>query len=253
MKHYLLLFAALLLFLYGCKEASVEPDPVIRFNPFYPLSEGLSLTYSYQYSDSSGNVNGERWVSYGAPELKSGTAYISQFDSTSLDGDITTNYAFTRKTDRGVYYYVDTSGIASLIPDTLKPFASVDRELILFSFPLEEGKYWSAYKLIILNYSIISMEAEYKGITDVVLAGTNTTGQIETHTIDYSLSLTLPDTLMNTAFNAEFEGTMYLADSLGIVKYEGDEILLAFINNGTNSVADTTGTVVMEYLFSNNP
>ena len=79
-----------------------------------------------------------------------------------------------RKTDTGVFYAVDTSQIALLIPDSLKQYVTLRDEMQLLFYPLTNGSSWSLYRITAevqpgIEIKILDIVASFDGTEQVAL------------------------------------------------------------------------------------
>lgn len=213
-----LLLTASFFILNGCKEAIVVPASELE-RITVPVVQGSYYIYSVD-SAYSGASTGRLSVNFTGSTLVEGTPYITGVD-TVQDGTVQ-NY-YLRTSQSGVYAYVYTTGFGALIPDTLKRFVTVDKELTLLSQPFFPNKTWNAYKLIVLNLSIISLKGEYLRTEKAAMQLNGITDTIMVHHCRYNLTVNLIDSVMTYTAEVGF------ADKLGIVTMEGSEFLLQFM------------------------
>ncbi len=238
-----LLLSVLALIAAGCKEAGTQQEPE-KFVFNYPLSEGVSAEYSVDSIDAMGTVYtaGTRVSHITGQTALYGTPYFYQYD-TLYSSDVTTaSMSYVRKSDRGVYYFIDTSGINQIIPDSIRIFVITDPEMVFYSYPFEAGRNWSVFKLLIGSNTIVSIAADYKGKEDVALRINDTEKALNAYRIDYTLNVNIPDSSL-AFFNRQFKSTFWLADGYGVVKTKGSRVFLSLFSGGVFDITDTTGIV----------
>lgn len=219
-----------MLFLTSCKESIDPPKPEVIKN-YFTLPNNSINKYLVD-SVSTGNEYfpiGIKTVMWGPEMVTAGTPYYAQIEQLDYtDGGGTLQRMKVRKTERGLYYYLDTTGFSALIPDTAKPFIQIDREITAFSLPFFAGQSWSAFKFNVVIIPVINCTASYSGsvVYDHTVQGH--TGNVTAERIKYTLSITIP-TPGQPAVNIEYTGEVWYAESLGVVKKEGDYFLFQFL------------------------
>lgn len=238
----LLFFAAL--FTAGCmKENPTGPEVAPQYN--YPLSKGGY--YVYSVDSVSGGAIGSRSVSLQQDTVFYLTPYIHRIDSSNIDGSLTTANSYMRKSSGGVYIYVDTSALRSLIPDSLLPFISIDNEITLLSYPLQTPRYWPAYKIyvdfLLEVQSLIDFNGSYLIEESVTL---NLNGRDTTLTakkIQYDLKVSIPDAEGEVTVST-YRAFAWFVDGIGFVKLSGSNAVLALFSGGAVTTIDTEGESV---------
>ena len=214
----------------SCKE-TVAPEPVQPVKNYFPLPNNTVYKYSVDSvsaTNSYFNI-GTKNISFGPEVVVAGTPYYNQTEVTTYNGgDIVTQRPKVRKTDRGLYYYIDTSGTGALIPDTLKPFVQIDREVIAMALPFFPGQTWSAFKFNVAIVPLISVTASYVGSAvynnDVVGLPSRVNAEI----VKYELKITVPD-LGTGPINLTYTGEVWYSEELGVVMREGDYFLFQLL------------------------
>jgi len=236
-------FAIIVLAVSGCKETVEQPEPE-EFAFEYPVSDGVYAGYDVDSIDAGGiYYNAGRHESHLAGQtVLYGTPYIYQYDTLFTGDGYSSAISYIRKSGNGVYYFIDTSGIGNLIPDSLRIFVVTDPEMTFYSFPFEAGRNWSVYKFIIGNFTVISISAEYKGRESLTLNINNTDVTLNTYKIDYRLSINIPDSTLSF-LNSEFRSTSWLADGYGIVKTRGSKVFISLFSGAVFDISDTAGTL----------
>ena len=99
--------------------------------------------------DSAGNLvqSGTRNILYSGTTTFNGINYTTQDDSLDFGSQSNVSTYLVRKSETGVFYAVDTSQIALLIPDSLKQYVSLRDEMQLLFYPLTTGSSWSLYRV----------------------------------------------------------------------------------------------------------
>ena len=138
-----------LLILIGCEEETPNEPPPQDYPDYYPGGIGSTFKYSVVEKDSAGNLvqSGSRNILYSGTYLYNGINYTTQDDSLDFGSQSSVATYLFRKTETAVFYVVDTSQIAQLIPDTLKQFVSLRDEMQLLFYPLTTGSSWSLYRI----------------------------------------------------------------------------------------------------------
>lgn len=222
-------FASLLLT--GCKERLYQADPE-TYPDLFPLVKGSSFIYNVDSLDAAGNPFplGTAYVNSRDTVSLMNTVYLAQADSLVLSGETITTQTYIRKTGAGSYYYIDTTGLGALIPDTLKRFTTVDGEIAALSAPPLTGRTWNAYKFIAGIFSVISLTAEYGSEETLSLNLNGINRDIKTRKVIYTLKIIIPSQVPGeTAAQFTFSGSVWYSENIGMVKLEGDSVLFGFI------------------------
>jgi len=211
---------------------------------YYP--GGVGSTFLYNVDTLNINTNSYETVAANNKTFTStvtmdGTQYTVQenlLSSIFLEEDIELGLHF-RTTDRGVYFFLDTTGLGSLLSDSL--LDSIDlpiddftlimnQEIIIFSTPLESGLAWDAFNLIaevnvqgsIFFYTLLNLSAEYVGSEDVNIPAFTEAQKGEK--IKYIVTLSIPTDINDILDPPQdvFEFYGWFVESVGLVKLEGE-------------------------------
>ena len=217
----------------SCKEA-VAPEQMQPVKNYFPLPNNTVYKYSVD-SVSTENVYfniGTKTVTFGPEVVVAGTPYYNQNEETNYTGgDLVTQKAKVRKTERGLYYYIDTSGMSALIPDTLKPFVQIDREVIAMSLPFFQGQSWSAFKFNVAIIPLINVTATYVGSAVYNNDVEGLPSRVNAEIIKYELRITIPD-LGSGPVTLNYTGEVWYSEELGVVMREGDQFLFQLLGGG---------------------
>lgn len=244
----LLMFAALMFGACGSNDSGTNPLP--SGPNYYPNGDGTSYKYAIETTDSNGTAQtGTRNSKYQGTQNFSGVTYQVEFDSTTIAGLPTTNKFYFRKTDAGVYFFADTTGLAASVPDTLLQYVKLDsNEFGLFSFPFTDGKTWPVFKLSIvfgvITIPVVEVSGYYTGKEDVVLnlaSGTVTKNAVK---VKFILTLTIPnpDNVFQT-YTKNYEAFAWLVDGIGVVRWQGNAAILNTFGGSGIDLGDTTRVV----------
>jgi hypothetical protein len=215
---------------------------------YFPNGDGTYYKYSMSTTDSTGSPeNGTRTSRYSGTQSVQGINYQVQYDTIYLNQTTATVSNF-RKTDTGVFYFMDTTGLSASIPDSIEQYLSTDDEVRALLFPLGEGSSWTVFK-VQLSYGPIvfypvDVSASYAGTENVVLnltSGQQTKSAIK---IKYVMKLTFDF----GAPSRNYEAHAWAVDSIGIVKWEGNAALLNGISGGGIDFDDTTRVVTQNLI-----
>lgn len=245
---------ALTLLINACKNSSTNP-PVEVNKEYFPNGDGTTYTYSVEKTDSIGTQTaGTRNTEYNGTSVLSGTTYQVQIDSMNISGVGTVSFSYFRKNNNGVFYFLDTTGLSAYIPDTLRPYISIDTEMRELLFPLIVNSTWPVFKMslhyAIFTITIIDVSAAYNGTENITLHLTSGDVNKSAVKVKYTLSLQIPDpnNLLST-ISSSYNAYAWFVDGIGPVKWQGSgAILNAFSGSGVD-LADTT-TVVTQNLIA---
>jgi len=217
-----------LIVLTGCTETTTEPDTT-DYPDYYPTSIGSTLKYSVIEKDSMGNLvqEGNRNILFSGSTVYNGINYTTQDDSLAFGNQSSVATYLVRKSETGVFYAVDTSQIALLIPDTLKQYVTLRTEMQLLFYPLTSGSSWSLYRITAevqpgVQIKILDIVSNYVGSEQISLNIDSSTVVFPSRKISYTVELyseigSAPETY--TAY-------MWYVENIGLVKYEGNQFII---------------------------
>lgn len=223
-----ILLIVCLLILISCKNENLT-NPPVNIAEYFPSKTGTKHNYNVIINSNLSSI-GKRNSYILNRSIKNNTEYIIQIDTLSINAEIAIDTSYFRKTNTGVFYYIDTTGFASAIPDTLRNYLKVDNESRLLFFPLSIGQSWPVYQ-IDLSISGVPIFSPLKTSAKVVekkllnLSIGNTQKSIETFKIEYSLIIqTTPEDEIQ-----RYSAYGYIAENIGFIKWEGESIVLNLI------------------------
>ncbi|MCZ6702149.1 MAG: hypothetical protein O6940_03810 [Ignavibacteria bacterium] len=249
-KYILLLIVNLLAFNYCSDEESTNPpdnnSPPVNF---FPSGDGTNYTYDVEQVDSIGNMqSGLRYTLYDGVSTIESTQYQNQFDSLILETINITGTANFRKTGTGVFYFVDTTGISDIVPDSLFSVISLPSESRLLLFPLEEGSFWPVYSITIsnqnINFSPLVINGVFAEKEKITINLINGDIEAEATRVEYTFSIITDLTQPPQRLTAN----AWFVDDIGIVKLEGRSILINLITGGGLEISDTTSIVTQSLI-----
>jgi len=239
LKNYLKIFVLVLLsflIFHGCKESNTNEPQDQNYPDFYPTSLGSTLKYSVTEKDSSGSIiqTGTRYILFSGNYIHNGINYTIQDDSLDFGSQSSVSAYLVRKTETGVFYAVDTSQIALLIPDSLKHFVTLRNEMQLLFYPLTSGSSWSLYRVTAevqpgVEIKILDIVARFEGIEQVSLNLDSTTIVFPSRKVSYTLELYTEIGGTPETYNSY----MWYVQNIGLVKFEGNQFL---INTGGGGI-----------------
>jgi len=242
MKNKILLFILFGIMIYSfnaCKESSTNENPPgdpVADTSYYPVSDGTFYKYNIQ-TDSSGNQNsGERITYYSGTSVKENVNYQIQVDTLTFGGLSSSTISYFRKTDTGVFFYLDTTGLAGAVPglDTLLQYLTIDSELRLLLLPVFDNSTWTAFKMNLnyqglINFNPVELTAVYDGKETLTL-NLNPSENVECGRLKFTLKY------RSSPFNPaqEFSPAYgWIAKGIGIVKWQGNGTIIGvFSGNG---------------------
>jgi hypothetical protein len=249
-----MLFALLTLLIFiSCEEETPSEPPATDYPDYYPSSIGSTFKYSITEKDSAGNLiqSGTRNIFYSGTFLLNGINYTTQDDSLDFGSQSSVATYLFRKTETAVFYAVDTSQIALLIPDTLKQYVTLRDEMQLLFYPLTTGSSWSLYRITAevqpgIEVKILDIVANFVGTEQLTLNLTSGTKPVTAQKVKYTLLLysdigSPPQTY--TAF-------MWFVADVGLVRFEGNQFL---INIGGGGITfEPSPNILTQELIENN-
>ena len=154
-----------------------------------------------------------------------------------------------RKSETGVFYFIDTSGFAAALPDTLRNRMTITSEMQTLLLLLAEGSFWQVFKLTVtlqpgITYAPYRITASFVKEEDVLLnliSGVlNVTAQKIKYDLEYRLDPEEP--------SQKFTAFSWVADKIGIIKMEGNAIVVNTILMGEVNLADSTKTITLDLI-----
>jgi hypothetical protein len=252
MKRNLILFVLLMgvvYFINACKESNTtetEEGSIVADASYYPVGEGTSYKYSVERTDSNGNQsNGSRSTLLSGSTTIAGVPYQIQIDTVNIAGETSTGLSYFRKTDSGVFFFLDTTGLGSSIADTLLQYLTIDPEIRLLYIPISDNSSWTAFRINlsyqgIINFNPIEVSVAYDGKENLSV------GSSDVQAVKLKFTLKYQTNPLSTPQN--FIAYGWLAKDIGFVKWDGNGTIIgAFTGSGVD-FADTNSTVVMNLM-----
>jgi hypothetical protein len=218
-----------LLILSGCEDNAPTEPPVQTFPDYYPGGIGSTFKYSLTEKDSAGNIiqSGTRNILYPGTFLLNGINYITQDDSLDFGSQSNVTTYLFRKTETAVFYAVDTSQIAQLIPDTLKQFVTLRDEMQLLFYPLTSGSSWSLYRITAevqpgIEIKILDIVAKFESVEQIALNIDSVIIVFPSRKVSYTVELFTEIGSPPERYTAY----MWYVQNFGLVKFEGNQFIL---------------------------
>ncbi len=254
LKH-IVITAAVLIFLFSC--TSNEPTAPLsgQVPDYFPNSDGTNYLFATTEYDSTGILKtGLRYVFYDGDTLINGTSYKFQKDSVKMGTEIVEGISNFRKSEIGVFYFIDTSGFAAALPDTLRNRVNVTSEMQTLLLLLAEGSFWQVFKVTIavqpgITYALYRITANYVKEEIILLHLVGGDLNITAQKIKYDLEFRLDPEEPSQKFTAY----SWVADKIGIIKIEGNAIVVNTILNSEVSLDDSSKTVTQHLIDYNIP
>lgn len=217
---------------------------------YFPNSDSTTYLFSITESDSTGILRtGSRKVLYYGDTLINGPSYKFQKDSTNIGSDITERIINFRKSEIGVFYFVDTSGFAAALPDSLRNRMTITPEMQTLLLLLDEGSFWQVFKLTIslqpgITYAPYRITANFikeeMVLLHLVNGDVNVTAQKIKYDLEYRFSPEEPA--------QKFTAFMWVADKIGIIKLDGKAIVINTLLSGEVNLADSSKTITQNLI-----
>ncbi len=233
----------LALLISACNKNNSTNPPAPNDTGYFPNGDGTTYTYSIAKTDSNGTqTTGTRNSEYSGTAVKNGTTYQVQIDSINISGISSISLSYFRKTNDSLYYFLDTTGLSAVIPDSLGTNVSLDPEMKILSFPVDVNKTWPVFKLYvsygIFNLPVLTVEGSYDGTENITLhlnSGDTTEDAVR---LKYTLSMGVPG-----GPTTEYNAFAWLVDGIGIVKWQGNGAILNAFAGGGIDLSDTTSVI----------
>jgi len=249
---YISLLLAGIFFIYSCSEENSTNPPDENPLVYFPNNEGTSYKYEIIETDINGVISmGIRNVVYLEDTLINSTRYKLQVDSIQTNLQLSVSSSYFRTTETGVFYFVDTTGFISILPDSLQSSVEIQNEMRAYLFPLSEGTAWPVYRISVeLNefviFNIVDITGKFISEETLILNISDETQTVNTKKVEIDFKFQTGDADSVTTFNAN----TWLAEDIGIVKMEGSAIVLNLISGGEldlSDIAKTTTQYLIDY------
>ena len=217
---------------------------VVADETYFPAGDGTSYKYNVDKVNSDDTqASGSRSSAYSRTTAHEGVIYQIQIDSLTLSGLTTVNSAFFRKTDTGVFFFLDTTGLSASIPDSLLPSLTFDTDMRLLLFPINEESSWPVFKMSLnvqgFTFSPVELNASLAGKENFTLNLIRGNENVEAVKIRFRLSIrTSP-----LSASVNYEAFAWLAKNIGVVKWQGNGTIINAFTGGGIVFADTSSTV----------
>ncbi len=223
----------------------------VQASLYYPGGVGSNFYYNVVLIRPVGpTYDGARKVSFTGQTQLGNTTYFVQSNTMFISSDTTKSNSYFRKTDAGVYFFVDTTGLYTFFPDSLRSILTVeiDKEQNIFNSTLDENYPWKVYKLNVkysnITFSIIDLTANYVGSEEIALNLSTGTVNKTAEKVKYSLTLNIPDiTGTGNAKTGKFTAYGWFVKDVGVVKWDGNVTVLNAISGNSIDFDDTLNTM----------
>jgi hypothetical protein len=217
------------LMLTGCGDNTPTEPTSQNYPDYYPGGIGSTFKYSIVEKDSAGNVlqSGTRNILYSGTYDLNGIVYTTQDDSLDFGSQSSAATYLFRKTETAVFYAVDTSQIAQLIPDTLKQYVNLRDEMQLLFYPLTIGSSWSLYRITAevqpgIEVKILDIVASFVGTEQLAVNLVSQTIVVPSRKVKYTLELFTEIGSPPQRYSV----FMWYAQNIGLVKFEGNQFVV---------------------------
>jgi len=240
------LVIGVIIFTFSCSEDKLV-NPPSEVKDYFPAKVGAKFIYSLT-SGSNFVISGARISDITGSQNIKGTEYFVQIDSVILERELTLDTTYFRKSNSGVFYYIDTTGLGVLIPDSLRNSLRIDEESRLLFFPIQLNQTWPVFQIDITLGGIpvftpLKTSAKVLETQQLTLAFRDTMLTMEVYKIEYKLELKLDPQGSTESFIAYG----YIAENIGFVKWEGESFVLNLIRGGRLDLS-LTSTYILEQL-----
>jgi len=244
-----------LVILFSCTSKEPTAPPSGQEPDYFPNSDGTNYLFTITESDSTGILRtGSRYVFYNSDTLINGTSYKFQKDSIKMGAEIGERIYNFRKSETGVFYFIDTSGFAATLPDTLRNRMTITSEMQTLLLLLAEGSFWQVFKVTIalqpgITYAPYRITASFVKEEDVLLHLVSGDLNVTAQKIKYDLEYRLDPEESSQKFTA----FSWVADKIGIIKMDGNAIVVNTILLGEVNLADSSKIVTQNLIDYNIP
>lgn len=227
---------------------------------FYPGAVGSSFDYDTDTLNTQTGNSGNFATRQSVFESKTtigNTEYIVQNNTTNGNLFTTSSEFLFRTSDAGVYIYVDTNTVFSIISDSLigdigVPLDDItfkaDEEVNLFSYiSVVDGQSWLPFRFgidaasqigINISITLLEIQANPEGIESISIPAA--TEAVDAYKIKYILTLRIPNDQLTSIEEQTFTGYAWFAENIGLVKLEANAVITNVLFGGELDLSDTT-------------
>jgi hypothetical protein len=246
---YIAVLLGMTLMFTACKdEDNVVDPPTGDTGNYFPGNDGAYYRFNFEYQDTAGvSTGGSRVTRYTGNTTIGGTVYMQQTDSIFTSEMNTSSVTYFRKTDTGVFYFLDTTGLGNTVPDSILQYITIDGEMRAMALPLVETSQWPVFKMT-LNYiitlTVIEVSANVTGKENITLNLITGNENKEAYKIRYLLTLRIPnpDNPLQTITETE-EAFAWAVSGIGIVRWQGSAAVVAAFTGGGIDIDESTAVV----------
>lgn len=243
----------LLITFYSCSKKDdnpTSPQPVGNISAFYPGKTGSSFSYNTSINNVSA---GSRIVTIGGTTIIKGNTYTIQKNFAQFGTDTSTAITYFRTTGDSLMFYVDTTGLSSFIPASVRGslIIKAPTEAKVLRVPLSSGSNWSAYSLNVafpplVSLDVIQLTAAFAGSENITLNLTSGTQTIAAQKVQYQMKLSFPDSTFNLSNiqNRFYNATAWFVEGIGLARLEGNAAALQALTRSNITLADTSKTAL---------
>lgn len=226
-----LLLILFTLMVVGCKESTTEPDTNVTSSDYFPNSDGNYYYYNVMASDSSGLIqSGTRKIYYSGDTTLLQTPYQIRVDTFLLNSNQSIISSYFRKSPTGIFNYVgiDTTGFSGLVPDSLQGGYSFSSEYRLIYQPLSINQTWPVYKI---NVDYLIYQLDFFTVSAEAISKDTVTLSFRNNSVSKGVFKIKYEAMLVTGLNSpplKYEAFSWIADGIGIIKWEGDSEIINF-------------------------
>lgn len=216
----------------ACKESVIELPPSETAYDYFPNSNENYYFYNIFVSDSMGSQSGTKKTYYAGDTTLMQTPYQIEIDTFNINGIQSVNKSFFRKSNSGVFYYmdIDTNAFNEIIPDSLREAISFDQEYRLLYQPFELYQTWPVYKVSVnylsVQFDVLKIDAKVINKNTVDLTLNDSTITKEVFTIRYTAYLTSDLNQPPAIYGANG----FIAEGIGFIMWDGYSEMINFLS-----------------------
>lgn len=237
------------IFFYSCSN-EVPVNGIPQEEPeYFPNGDGTNYLYNVEEIDSIGVVqSGIRYILYDGTTNIDSIQYQNQIDSIDFDSNSSSGISYFWKTETGVFYYVDTTNFSMLIPDSLRDRTTIPTESRFLLLPLAEGNSWPVYRINIddpqtgFGFAPLDINAFYSSRENITVNLTSGARNVSAIKVKFDMEVRQEIGQQPQRYSA----FAWFVDKIGLVKSEGNNLLLDALLAGEVNFVDSTRTIIQE-------
>lgn len=225
---------------------------------YFPGGVGSNWTYAVGLSDSGSTAysnNATKAVTFKSVVTTDGADEINQEEAVVYNGNaLPVSIVKMRRSDKGLYILIDTTGLAESIPDTVKQLLNeylgsfqlnISTEVQTLSVPFFSGQTWKAFALnissgVIFSVDAIVVNASYAGTENIDIQSETKQAQ----KIKYTVIFRYPSESVIPFNEKSYDAFAWYVEGVGLAKFQGNALITNVLSGSEINLSDTNRVAV---------